>query len=142
MPATTRPKFEGVAIVLAGTEYTVPALGIRDVKRLLPMVQRMKLEDGAPKEEFLDDACALIVVALRRNYPDMTDDEIIDLLDVTNLKPVLAAVLQASGFVVVPVADGTEGNGSEAPQPSTIGTPSTPDAAPPSAATGSTSTST
>lgn len=139
-----RPKFEGEELTLAGTTYVVPALGIRDVKALLPKVQRMRIgEDGLPTDEFLEDACDLIALALRRNYPELERDAVVELLDVKTFPLALQAVFRASGFVAVPVSggsDGAEGNGSTASPASTTGTPSTPDSAPPSAAPGSTST--
>lgn len=131
------PRFSGVDVSIGGTVRTVPPLGIRKLRVMLPRIQSMEFDaSGLPTEASEETAYDLIHAALKRNYPDLDREELIDALDIFSFPKALDAVMGGSGLVKVPA-----GNASRAPVPQSTGMPSTPASAPSSDGPGSTSTS-
>jgi hypothetical protein len=89
----------GVVIQMGGHDWQVPPLTLGNLKQLWPKIQKMKMttDTSALMDQF-DDVIELIEVALKRNYPDVTRDELLDLLDMGNLQAVITAVMQGSGL--------------------------------------------
>jgi hypothetical protein len=50
-------------------------------------------------ENFIGQVAQIIFLALQRNYPEITQEEVEDLLDMTNATTVLRVILEVSGFV-------------------------------------------
>lgn len=115
-------QIDGVTIKLGGQEYVVPPLCLGDARRLLPQVQEVqkRIQTGEPPD---DKTFATVVdvvgSALRRNYPDIKDEDLEKVLDLGNFKSVMNAAMGVSGFVRKPLGESERGS------PST-GTPSTP----------------
>ena len=131
------PRFAGIEVAIGGTVYTVPPLAMRSVRALMPKIQAIEIEpSGIPTEASMEYVFDIMHAALRRNYPELTRDEMADALDIVSFPLALNAVFGACGLVKVPA-----GNGSRAPASHSTGTPSTPAAAPVSDGPGSTSTS-
>jgi hypothetical protein len=96
---------EGTKVMLGETEYTIPPLTLKALRKLAP-----KLKDlaglatdgsnilGAEQLEQLGLVSELVHAALLRNYPEMTLDQVEELLDTKNLNRVLGAVLAIAGF--------------------------------------------
>jgi hypothetical protein len=92
------PKIPGVEITLGGETFIVPPLNFRALRTHLDAIAGMTT--GVPlSRDQLDMAVALILTALRRNYPQMDADRLEELLDMANIKIVLPAILGASGLV-------------------------------------------
>lgn len=88
---------EGVQIELGGETFTVPPLTFRAVREHIDAIAGMTT--GVPlSAEQIDRSVALILAAMRRNYPDMTQATLEERLDMANIKIVLPAILGASGF--------------------------------------------
>lgn len=87
---------DGVSIVLGGEQFTVPPMNLKTVRRLLPAFDQIK--SGSLNAAALDAAVGVIHGALSRNYPDLTADEVADMVDLSNLEGVLSAVLEVSGL--------------------------------------------
>lgn len=94
---------DGARIRLRGREFTIPPLTLAAIKRLTLNGSIAAINaasaSGAMSVEQIDAALALVYEAMRPNYPDITVDEIADLVDMGNMKPVVQAVMAQSGFV-------------------------------------------
>lgn len=131
------PRFGGEPITLGGTEFLVPPLGFDALKRLLPVIQRIGVTTDAelanPLAQF-EDILELCHASLVRNYPALTKDELLALIDVRTLLPLVKAVMRQNALTAV-----TEKNAPAVASPS-AGLSSTAGSPPPSAGPGSTST--
>jgi len=100
---------EGEEVSLGGTKYTVPALTLGQIRRMKDKIQAlatlnpMTADDGN-FNDFLD----VVHAALGRNYPDLTREQLVDLIDLRNVKPLMQAIVNASGFV--PAGEAKAGN--------------------------------
>lgn len=88
----TVPNVKGVDIELNGTTYVLPPLPIKayskfDALKKINAIQEdlMKLNDdgniSAISQQTICDLVSLVGMALRRNYPDLTDEEVEDGLE-------------------------------------------------------------
>ena len=87
---------DGVTIKLGRRDFIIPPLNlkaVRKVEKLLPV-----LEGQAGEVSFLDAATEVLTLAVQRNYPEITREEIEDMVDLGNLPRLIAAVMAASGF--------------------------------------------
>jgi hypothetical protein len=86
---------KGITIDLGGADYVVPPLSIGALERLQDRLNTF--QGGMDKE-----AVALMVdvaeAALKRNYPDITRDIIVEIMDVSNMEDIFAAVMDVSGL--------------------------------------------
>lgn len=118
----------GVKVSMSGADWTIPPLTLGSLRRLLPQVQKMTA--GTPmSEEQIDTLVEVVHAAMTRNYPDLTQERVLDLLDVGNASAVMGAVLNASGLraagEAAPVAR-SNGAGSMALSPPAADTASPP----------------
>lgn len=99
---TTVPRFDGETVTLGRQDYVLPPLSLRQVEKFQPRI------DAYLKGAVGGDTAGLMIDvvhnALSRNYPQMTRDEVGDLLDLKNLQPVFMALLRQSGWA--PAAEG------------------------------------
>jgi hypothetical protein len=105
-----------------GQEYVVPPLSVRqfrdNLKLLTEPVGEVTPENAV---ERMNKFVPVIGMALRRNYPDLTDDHLLDALDLGTFIQALLAVQKASGMKAgapgeaLPVAAPSTGAGSTAP---------------------------
>ncbi len=95
------PKYDGVPLEIGGKTYVFPPLNFRRIKKLAPLIERLQRVDPKkiPTPEELNDFVELIHSALSRNYPDMTVEEVEEMVDLGNLPKVVLSVMGASGFV-------------------------------------------
>lgn len=88
----------GVTIEMGGREFIVPPLTLGQLRRLLPKVRQMTEVGASMGEEQIETLCEIVAAAMRRNYPEITEDAVADLLDLGNASGVLSAVLTGSGL--------------------------------------------
>jgi hypothetical protein len=112
----TEPRYEGVALRMGGREWIVPALNLRQLKRLAP---RFALLAGAhPRsggkgvgagmtEEQIEALIEISHAALSRNYPTLTQEQVSELVDLGNAAPLMRAIVGASGLAPASTHDGT-----------------------------------
>ena len=85
---------DGIVMKLGDKEYTVPPLNLKRVRKLLPVLQDVI---GKPvnelTEEQLNSLTEIVFQSLQRNYPDITKDEVEEIIDFKNLRVVVGAVL-------------------------------------------------
>ena len=98
--------FEGKPVAIGGRNFIVPPLTIGQLKRLRPKIEAMA---AAPKDanalDQVDDVVDIIHAAISRNYPDLTVDQLADMIPLPEMQRIVSEVLSASGL------EQTSGNG-------------------------------
>lgn len=105
-------KVKGIPIPFNGTDYVVPPLSLGALEQLQERIASFT-GDIRSKEQVatvLDAAHA----ALKRNYPEVTRDEVAEWIDVANMAEVFEAVMDISGLKRKTLEAGQQG---EAPEP-------------------------
>ncbi|QCI93373.1 hypothetical protein [Novosphingobium sp. EMRT-2] len=77
-----------------GKTYTIPPLTLGSLEDLQDRIDAVSGMDKASIATMIDVALA----ALRRNYPDLTREEVGGLIDVANMDEVFTSALDASGL--------------------------------------------
>ena len=90
---------EGVDINLGGIVYTVPPLSFKQLRILQPKLDILQQIGNMPSDDQLAVVSEIVHMALSRNYPDITLDQVNENLDLGNMKKVLPAILGVSGLV-------------------------------------------
>lgn len=107
--------FEGTKFTLGDRELVVPALSLGQLRRgALELFKKndelwKKVEAGeAIHWEALANRAELILMALRRNYPDLAEEWLLDHLDFNNVAEIWKAVvgLTIPGEAKAPTANG------------------------------------
>jgi hypothetical protein len=90
----------GQWIRFGSEEYRVPALAFGAIQDLQDRVGSMAglPVGGKPTPEQMATVVDVVHAALKRNYPSMTREQLLDMLDLENYQEVLGAVLNISGF--------------------------------------------
>ena len=96
-------KYPGLEIEMAGQVYTVPPLSLGQVKRLVPhmaVFQDIKPTDifGENGDKIIDAMISVIHAAMSRNYPDMTKEQLEDLVGIDDAAEICAAIMSKSGL--------------------------------------------
>lgn len=89
----------GVKVSLSGREFTLPPLTLGALKKIGDKISILSEMSTVPTPEQIDAMCQIILSSVNRNYPEVTQDELLELIDLGNLKSVFEAVLGASGIV-------------------------------------------
>jgi hypothetical protein len=97
----------GVPITIGEREWIVPPLTLGHLRRLSEEVAT--LSDGAmaltdPKT--IDAVVRVVTAALQRNYPDLMEERVADMLDMGNAPAVFMAVMTGSGLKRGPAPPG------------------------------------
>lgn len=99
----TKPPYEGQAITIAGKEWIVPPLNFARLKKLeedlkllgdLATVKNMAF----PTLQVRDAMTRIVHTAMTRNYPDLTTDEVEEMLDFSILMRLIEIVFGVSGL--------------------------------------------
>lgn len=97
----------GVPVYMNGQNYYIPSLSYIDFKAnyefLGTKIAAGDLE-GAKLVEFFEKLVPIVGLAVRRNYPDVTDEQLAQWLDLHTLLLVSQAIQNASGMS--PVSEG------------------------------------
>lgn len=89
-------KFPGIKKTIGGTDYIVPPISLRTLQQLQSQIENFNGATLSP--EALDTAITVIHSALKRNYPDITEDQVSDLVDVGNMFDLFETVMDVSGM--------------------------------------------
>jgi hypothetical protein len=92
----------GVWLAFGAEEYLVPPLSFKAIQSLQDRIQGMSATAGPPSRDNMETVLDVVHASLARNYPDMTRDDVADMVDLQNYGEVLAAVLSTSGFRPAP----------------------------------------
>lgn len=96
---TDRKMIEGKTLNLGGTEYIVPPLNLGHIRRLQKDIERInQLDARSLDNDAVDTMLKIIHTGLSRNYPDMTMEQLEELIDLGNMREVTQAVLGVSGL--------------------------------------------
>jgi hypothetical protein len=82
---------EGKTVKLRGKEFVIPPLTLGQWKRFLPLITKMQ-----SCTDFMENIAGLTTIvhaALLANYPEIKIEEVEDLIDFSNMKEVMEAVL-------------------------------------------------
>jgi hypothetical protein len=88
----------GVWVVLAGNSYQIPPLNFCAIQALQDKMAVIQGMSGVPTPEQMRVVAEVVQMAMRRNYPEITTDEIVDMLDLGNFRTVFDALLGMSGY--------------------------------------------
>lgn len=89
-------KVAGVAVTLNGQEYVIPPIALGALEQLQERIGRF---DGSAQDiQQVSTVIDCAHAALRRNYPDMTREQVADLIDIGNMMEVFEAVMDVSGL--------------------------------------------
>lgn len=92
---------DGVKINLGGREFVMPPLTLKHLRLHGPIITGLQAMTDVPDAEQCDGILTLLTAALSRNYPDLTREDLEDLVDVVNLKPAFLAMVGQSGMTQV-----------------------------------------
>jgi len=92
----------GVKVTMGGREYTLPPLTLGSLKRIGNKINTLSKIDSVPNEEQTDAIAQIVLASVNRNYPEITQDELLEMIDLGNLKEIFEAVLGVSGEAVSP----------------------------------------
>lgn len=85
-------------IVLGAEEYQIPPLSFRSIQELKDDVEMLSSVVGVPTPEQRAAVARIIHASIARNYPELTLDNVEDMLDIGNMQTVLEAVMNVSGM--------------------------------------------
>ena len=100
---TQKLKYLGVPVYLNGQNYYIPSLSTRDFRDNYDAMIAPAAADARPEANF-DRYLPIIGLAVRRNYPEVTDEMLADWLDLHTFQQAVRAVQNASGLQ--PVSEG------------------------------------
>jgi uncharacterized protein (DUF433 family) len=86
----------GKDIKLGGETYTVPPLTLGALQRFQA---KLTSYSGSLSAEDVQTVIDVATAALKRNYPDLTAEQVADMIDLGNIQEVFMAVMSVSGLV-------------------------------------------
>lgn len=101
---TVATKYDGTLIKLGDKELVVPSLTVKQGKQLWPHLESLAQPAGSLKDH-IEASMLIIHAAISRNYPKMTMSQLEDLVDLSNFRTVVAAVMGKSGIQVRPAGE-------------------------------------
>jgi len=97
----SQPLIDGATITLGRRAFVVPPLNLGRIKKLQDdlAILAMVPQDATRFEPHqLEAAITIIHSALTRNYPDLTREEVEDVVDMGNMENLMRAIMGQSGF--------------------------------------------
>ena len=95
-------KVRGVKIPMNGVDYVVPPMNLKTMQM---MQDQLAAYDSTTGMQQLAVAVDIIQAAMRRNYPEITKDELMEMVDLGNMVEVMDAVMGATGMVKAKAAE-------------------------------------
>lgn len=89
-------KIPGVTFNLGGIDFVLAPLNLMQVEAMEPVIAEFK--NAADMQSVSKIAQQLVLASLSRNYPDITEDDVKQLLDIGQMNAAIAAVLGVSGY--------------------------------------------
>jgi hypothetical protein len=94
-------KYPGVPVYINGQNFYIPSLSTRDFREHYAEISK---EDEENPAESFDRLIPIIGLAVRRNYPDVSDEQLAEWLDLYTFRQAVKAMANASGME--PVTEG------------------------------------
>lgn len=98
----------GPEVTLGTVTYTVPPLPWNALKRQKEFLSRAQRGEIDPARVFEGDFASMfdcVFSALKRNYPELTEDALGDVLDMRNVADAFGAVMRSAGFREKPAGE-------------------------------------
>ncbi len=102
---TTKKLIPGVTVTLSGEQYVIPPLnfaGAKAVEADLASIAGAVAGEADVKnmltKPVLEAMARVVCVALQRNYPDMTPEQVEDIMEVPTMGAVIRAIFEVSGL--------------------------------------------
>lgn len=87
---------EGVKVMMGGKEWIVPALNFKQVRSIQGTLAQQQAD---PTFDTFGLTVEVVQLALSRNYPEITKDEVEELVDLRNAKELFRVVMGQSGMI-------------------------------------------
>jgi hypothetical protein len=94
---------KGITIELGGVDHIVPPLTLGSLERFQ---DRLEAFTGGMDRESINLMADVAYAALLRNYPDLTREAMLEMLDLGNTEDVFQAVMDLSGIKRKAIAAG------------------------------------
>jgi hypothetical protein len=88
---------DGPKLTLGGQEFTVPPANLKAIRAHT----EARTKADATAQDKIDANVAFILTTLRRNYPDLTEDFVLEHVDARNQIDVMQKIQQAAGYTKV-----------------------------------------
>lgn len=99
-------KIPGRALNLGGVDFVVAPMNLDGLEAGLPLLaRRAELADQKDTKGMFRLAAEFIQIALSRNNPDITIDDVVGLLDMANVEPAIKTIAEASGLEMAPAGE-------------------------------------
>jgi hypothetical protein len=92
-----KPKYAGMPVYMDGQEWIVPALSVRqfrDYHQTLSVPYKVDDDYAA----YLKERLPIALAAMQRNYPELTEERLLDMLDLKTFLEVWRAIQNVSGL--------------------------------------------
>jgi len=97
----SKPKFKGVAIFMNGQDYLVPSLSLDQFEEhYKTLTDPVEAAEGDTLFAQFKKYVPVILLALQRNYPEVTVADLRDWLDLNTFREAFLAVQGSSGLTV------------------------------------------
>jgi len=92
---------EGEVLKIGEQEFTVPAInfkGVKKIEKLLKKLMEIPAVGGILTVDQIDVMTEIVLVGLSRNYPDLTKQQLEEILDMNNIQTVIEAITGQAGL--------------------------------------------
>lgn len=93
------PKFEGESVRIGDGTFVVPSLSIKQARKMWPTI--LELDKGITPENLPEKygmMIELIHAALSRNYPDISIEDLEEMIDMGNVRRLVRIISAQSGL--------------------------------------------
>lgn len=110
---TEQVKHQGTPVSMGGKNWIVPPLNLRALRELRP---KLAIMGDVTNEESVSALIEVVRTALARNYPEITTEQVEDMIDLGNIAEITSAIVKvnmlvpnAMGSAPAPVAEPSRG---------------------------------
>lgn len=98
MPPTAARNRGGDWVTIGLEAYRIPPLGLLSIQDLGDDIKSLAGIKGVPTREQMQVVVRIVHTAMQRNYPEIRDTDVGEMLDMGNFSDILGSVLQIAGF--------------------------------------------
>lgn len=89
-------KYQGIPYDFGGRVLVIPPLSLGAMEKMQDRLTSVR--DGRVDQEAIAATIETVHAALKRNYPDMTREEVADLIDLENMQAAMACAMDVGGL--------------------------------------------
>ena len=101
-------KVKGIPFPFSDRVLVIPPLSLGAAEKLKDRLSA--LDEGTISPEYIGTVIDSVYAALQRNYPDMTREEVADMIDLENMQEVMTCALDVGGLKRKALEAGQGGN--------------------------------